>query len=1745
MKKTLLCLTICFLTILSFNKLYAEENPLDHLVLKIYTPSDNFDFTLPVNTACQNLFSVDWDNDMVFDNVDVTSNQQHKFSKRGIHIIRIKGQYSPYRLREKVLEVKQWGKVKFKSLENAFLECKYLRITATDSPDLSEVENMSYCFRGCSLAHSNLNNWDVSNITNMKGCFYMVKSHVDISDWDVSSVQDFSHMFDQYYCFNSDISNWNTKSAKDMSYMFNIAGNFNQDISDWNVSNVTNFTCMFYMAGAFNQNLNLWDVSSAVRIEAMFQDAVNFDSPLNKWGSKLLNVTSCQRLFEGAVKFNQDISSWRMPKANGYANMFMKAESFNQDISDWEFGKNNISTQGMFTGAISFNQDLSKWAQYSKNLRYSNSMFTGASSFNQDLSSWDFSNMHIQDILAGTNLSIENYKKLLEKLLETGCQTQEKLVFNSPSNTEIEEIKSSLKSEKDIDVLDLGIGNEDCFITVWKSFASYKKIILKTKSEYQYDFQIKIGDNDWVSYTNLESNEISYNLENDEYTRVMIRGDFPYFQIKNENNSNPVFKFVLQWGDIKWKDFSYSFERTPYVCILSKDAPDLTEVESMVAMFLSANSLMGDFSSWDTSNIVDMDRLFNSAQLTNPNVMGWDVSKVKKMLNMFSSTRFNRDISAWKLNSVENTSYMFFRNMFFNQDLSTWETPNLKYASSMFKESMCFNGGLNKLKVDGVRDFSDMFSYAYSFNQDISSWNTSIAISTNSMFKNASSFNQSIEKLNLSRVTNCISMFENAYSFNQPINKEMFKPKGSYSRLFMCAISFNQSLKGFVREDNTTITEFLYLAYSFNNNLELFEESITRYGNAGDMLFGVSLSLENYKLFLENIETRTTGNRSANVINAYYTNEFKAARDSYMNKIGKFNLVDKGLIGSDPIIEGENIDIITPFNTTVLKSSDFKYYASKSLPIDRIKIVSNLSRGYIYYDTNNNNICDEDNEPKLTANEFIEISQLESGKLKFYSTYDGNESFDFQYCMGSKAVAPYDTGILSDEYTITFIKDYAMPEVSISVDGAIEERDTDYLNSSICILTKNKFYKPIVLGISFSEDDKYEVIDPRYNKENNTLTIPAGRNEYLLRLSIFGDEVDNEIPSFDIDVNLNSADNAELKAEATTLNIVVEDDDFTPIINETEPIEVKESLGLNSYIRKLNIEDNDSHIFTFTPSATDKVKFTSSGYMQIVADNLFDYENPNKPREFEFDVEISDGVNLSTSKLRFKVVDVNDNAPVIKEVDDIELMVTATNGTKLADLEYTDADAEEVNGVFSWTVEPSNLSSIFSVNESNELIIDDVSDLPNVNSYDLVLKLSDGQNTDSENLKISVVKPKITISTTEAARIKEGDETKNYACSIDIESQCSWDVAITFEHTGTAKFGKDYSLGGTNYNSETNTLILPKNTSSVDFNIVILGDVLYSEDKLIKISPVTENANVEENYSFELTVENDDTRPELIVENIYKVSEDFDKSKEVTQFERKNDDTEKEYTFTYAEDNKFFRIDEDGRLFILADVDLDYEGDLKEIPVVFMVSDGTNSNNYSTKIQIEDINDNIPEVIVPDEPIIINQQFELNESLITLLASDKDSDEITNYSQWKIISGNEDGYFTIDPDTGELSMAKQAVESITNDFVLGIQVSDGEFESQIIEVTIRMDIKLAVETIKSQKLDTYIYPNPSREYFIIKSDKYYNSFKLQIIDYTGKIIHTNNNYRINNMEYHNLQAGNYIIRLINKQSTISMKLMVK
>ena len=278
-------------------------------------------------------FDIDWGDGSAIQTFTNMNTTRHTYVDANEYTITISGDMPHIQLQNgQAVNIVQWGEIEWELFHFSFFSNSDLQISATDTPNTSNVTTMQGMFEGCtSLNTGNFTNWNVSNVTNMGSLFRNCESfNQDISSWDVGNVTDMFRMFENAKIFNQDIGGWNVISATNMSGMFSEADTFNQDIGDWNVINVTSMLSMFLGSDAFNQDIGNWDVSS---------------------------VTITSSMFQSTTMFNQDIGDWNVGNTVNMSRMFYEASAFNQDLTDWdvdnvtnsfEFGLNSSLTTANF-----------------------------------------------------------------------------------------------------------------------------------------------------------------------------------------------------------------------------------------------------------------------------------------------------------------------------------------------------------------------------------------------------------------------------------------------------------------------------------------------------------------------------------------------------------------------------------------------------------------------------------------------------------------------------------------------------------------------------------------------------------------------------------------------------------------------------------------------------------------------------------------------------------------------------------------------------------------------------------------------------------------------------------------------------------------------------------------------------------------------------------------------------------------------------------------------------------------------------------------------------------------------------------------------------------------------------------------------------------------------------------------------------------------------------------------------------
>ena len=416
-------------------------------------PADSTTVTIPTTGGAGYDYNVDWNNDGIPDDTGVTGNITHDYGTAGEYTIRISGTFPqfcysclPYGTSSEIIDVNQWGISQWRSMNSAFRGATGVTaFSATDTPDLRNVIDMSYMFNGASNFNGNVSSWDTSSVTNMTGIFRGARSfNQPLNDWSVGNVTDMTDAFYDAIAFNRPLNKWDVSNVVYMEGMFGgdyynpEPTSFNQNLNDWDVSSVVSMRGMFGGNASFNQDLNSWDVSDVVDMNDMFGDNDIFNGDISEWDVSNVEdmtymfgyntafngdlskwdtsgLTSAGEMFEGATSFNSDLSKWDTSSLKWCPMMFYEAKSFNSNLSNWDVSQVR-NAWGMFYGATNFKSDVSGWQMSDNNSSYAG-LFTGASSFTSNLGSWDMSVMKeswdIGNMLANSGMTRPDYDATL------------------------------------------------------------------------------------------------------------------------------------------------------------------------------------------------------------------------------------------------------------------------------------------------------------------------------------------------------------------------------------------------------------------------------------------------------------------------------------------------------------------------------------------------------------------------------------------------------------------------------------------------------------------------------------------------------------------------------------------------------------------------------------------------------------------------------------------------------------------------------------------------------------------------------------------------------------------------------------------------------------------------------------------------------------------------------------------------------------------------------------------------------------------------------------------------------------------------------------------------------------------------------------------------------------------------------------------------------------------------------------
>ena len=264
--------------------------------------------------------------------------------------------------------------------------------------------------------------------------------------------------------------------------------------------------------------------------------------------------------------------------------------------------------------------------------------------------------------------------------------------------------------------------NEDAgkFITEWVVEASDPTITIPTYDEEEYNYTVEWGDQQ-VNSGVTGSITHTYDLGGRDRLEVSVKisGDFPRIYFNNVNDGNKEkLTSILQWGDIAWSSMKRAFYGCENLMLWANDAPILTGVTSLDAMFQNCESLHPidqspnpidlDLNDWNVSSISSMQSVFEGCTNFNGAIGTWVTSNVITFYKMFKdASSFNMDISNWSTSKALEMDDMFNGASAFDQAIGGWDLSKLVTASNMLYGVTLSIVNYDSLLIGWATDTSD------------------------------------------------------------------------------------------------------------------------------------------------------------------------------------------------------------------------------------------------------------------------------------------------------------------------------------------------------------------------------------------------------------------------------------------------------------------------------------------------------------------------------------------------------------------------------------------------------------------------------------------------------------------------------------------------------------------------------------------------------------------------------------------------------------------------------------------------------------------------------------------------------------------------------------------------------------------------------------------------------------------------------------------------------------------------------
>ncbi len=480
----------------------------------------------------------------------------------------------------------------------------------------------------------------------------------------------------------------------------------------------------------------------------------------------------------------------------------------------------------------------------------------------------------------------------------------------------------------------------------------------------------------------------------------------------------------------------------------------------------------------------------------------------------------------------------------------------------------------------------------------------------------------------------------------------------------------------------------------------------------------------------------------------------------------------------------------------------------------------------------------------------------------------------------------------------------------------------------------------------------------------------------------------------------------------------------TPVIND-DTFSIAENAGVSDSVGTVSASDQDSGAtltYSITAGNATAAFAIDADTGEITVAGVLDRETTGS---YSLTVQVSDGTNTDTATITINVTDVNEFTPTINAAT-VYISESAADGTIVHTVAASDLDAE---ATLSYTITAGNDDGVFAIDSSTGKItvFDNASlDRSVTSSYSLSVQVSDGTYTNSATIYVYVNADIDSAPVAESATVDLAENSANgTAVHTVMASDADAGDILTYTITGGNTAGIfDIDANTGEITVADNTGLDRESIESIELTVQVSdGKNTDTATITINISDANESAPVADDATVSLS---EDAANNTSVHTV--VATDADAAEDLT------------YSITAGNDDGVFAIDPDtGEITVADNTGLDLES-TASYALTVQVSDGINTDTATITIDVSDVNEFAP--VADDATVSLAENAANNTSVHTVVATDADATADLTYA---ITTGNDDGVFAIDPDTGEITVADNTrldFES-TASYVLTVQVSDG------------------------------------------------------------------------------------------------------